>query len=67
MNVVTIVCSLSHVHFNYIEFIHIFEHFNELNCTVIVKIIMEVVASRNLTFLDLFLLRYRFTEQLSEI
>lgn len=53
----TRVCILSRVHLNYMEFFHIFEHFNELNCTVIVKIIMKVVASRNLTFLDLFLLK----------
>lgn len=43
---ILIVCSMSHNHFNYLDFIYVFEDFNGLNITVIVKIIMAVVTSQ---------------------
>lgn len=57
--IVTIVCSLSHAHFGYIDFLHVFEHFSGLNVAVIIKIIMTVW--------NVFLLRRTFTEQLREL
>lgn len=59
--VILIVCSMSHDNFNYVDFIRVFEDFNELNITVIVKVITAVVTSQA-RYLGIFLLRYVFTE-----
>lgn len=51
---------MSHDNFNYVDFIHVFEDFNELNITVIVKVITVVTSQAR--YLGIFLLRYVFTE-----
>jgi len=52
---------MSQVHFNYVDFIHVFEDFNALNITVIIKIIMAVSTSQT-CYLAVFILKYTFTE-----
>lgn len=47
-DIILIVCSMSHDHFNYVDFIHVFENFNGLNVTMIVEIITAVVTSQTL-------------------
>lgn len=53
---ILIVCSVSHDHFNYVDFIHTFEDFNGLNITVIVKIIMAAATSQTFVILVYFYL-----------
>lgn len=61
-DIIFIVWHMPWAHFNYVAFIHLFEDFNELNITVIVKI-----RALDCCYLGVFLLGYTFTEQLCEV
>lgn len=59
-DMILIVCSMSHDHFNYLDFIYVFEDFNGLNITVIVN--NGSCDKSDSCYLGIPLLRYTVTE-----